>query len=453
MRRPVPVLALGIVAAALACASPAHAGSIPWCGSGEPTADVADAVSAFEWHLVYAMPSDGVDRFGSYAPRLAGDVATLSNWWLAQDSTRRPRFDLVDAPGCPSEPYGRVDISLLRLPRASAAYSFRELVLDVVAAGFVSPDKAYLVYYDGTLHPGVEYGVCGQGGMSSRALAYALVYLQSCGQSLSDDVRVTVAAHEMIHGLGAVPDSAPHICESGHVCDSPSDLMKPSLAYGDNLGRMSLDVGRDDYYGHGGGWWDVQDSKLLYRLDAALDPAPEIANLTATNVGSLVRAQWSAATSQPGVRYRVYDEQGRLVRDEASATIVADSAVGETLAWTVRSVNDGGFLSRPATLRFKVGYGVVDAAGVLLRDTVAPEQPSGLRATRSGSQVVLRWAAVTDLLGLRGFRISGPRLKTIVVPGTSVRLALAQARGKTLSVEAVDQAGNTGPPATVRIPR
>src|SRR5947207_2431588 len=109
-----PLLALAVVAAAFACASTAKAGPIPWCGAGEPTSDLPDTVSALEWHIAYAVPSDGVDRFGSYAPRLAGAVATLSNWWLSQDSMRRPRFDLVDAPGCGSEPYGRVDISLVR---------------------------------------------------------------------------------------------------------------------------------------------------------------------------------------------------------------------------------------------------------------------------------------------------------------------------------------------------
>jgi hypothetical protein len=441
-----PLLALVVVAAAFAWTSPAHAGPIPWCGSGEPTTDLPDAVSAFEWHIVYALPSDGVDRFASYAPRFAGDVATLSNWWLTQDSTRSPRFDLVAAPGCSSEPYGRVDISLLRLPRASSEYSFREIVGDVRAADFDSPDKAYLVYYDGTLHPGEEFGLCGQGGTDSRAFAYAVLYLQSCAQSFNDDVRVMIATHEMVHGLGAVESSAPHACDSGHVCDSSGDLMKAVFSPGDALARLTLDVGRDDYYGHGGSWRDTQDSELLYRLDASLDPAPEIVNLTATSTGTLVQVNWTSAA----VRFRVYDEDGGLFRDDASSTITANGEIGETLTWTVRSVNGAGFLSRPAAIRFKVGYGIVDAAGALLRDTVAPAQVRGLRASRSGAQVLLRWAAVTDPIGLKGYRVSAPGLRPIVVRVTTARLA---ARGKTVTVAAVDEAGNVGPAATVRSPR
>jgi hypothetical protein len=435
-----------VVAAAFAWSSSAHAGPIPWCGSGEPTTDLPDAVSAFEWHIVYAFPSDGVDRFASYAPHFAGDAATLSNWWLTQDSTRRPRFDLVDSPGCTSEPYGRVDISLLRLPRAGSEYTFREIVRDVRAASFGSPDKGYLVYYDGTLHPGEEFGVCGQGGTDSRAFAYTVVYLQSCEQSFSDDVRVMVATHEMVHGLGAVDSAAPHSCESGHVCDSPADLMKSVFTDGDALARMTLDVGRDDYYGHSGNWTDTQDSELLYRLDASLDPAPEIASLTATGTGTLVRVSWTAAAP----RFRVYDVDGALVRDDSSSILTTSGGLGETLTWTIRSANDAGFLSRPATLRFKVGFGIVDAAGTLLRDTVPPAAVRGLRATRSGPLVLVRWAAVADPIGLKGYRVSATGLKTVVVSTTTARLAV---RGKTVAVAAVDRAGNVGPAATVRAPR
>jgi hypothetical protein len=438
----------------LAWAPSARAGAIPWCGSGEPTADLADAVSAFEWHVVYAMPSDGVNRFGSYAPRLAGDVATLSNWWLAQDSTRRPRFDLVEAPGCASEPYGRVDITLLRLPRPSSAYSFRELVADVRAAGFVSPDKGYLVYYDGTLHAGDEYGLCGQGSTDRRAWAYTFVYLQSCGQSFNDETRVTIATHEMLHGMGAVVSSAPHACDSGHVCDGSGDLMKSLLQPGDSLARLNLDLNRDDYYGHGGSWYDSQDSGLLYRLDQSLDPAPEIVNLTATSAAGVVRVDWSAsASSAMNLFYRVYDDKGDVVRYDRSSTITAVGDLGQTFVWTIRSVTVGGFLSRPATLRFKVGYGIVDEAGALIRDTIPPADPQGIRLSRSGKTLVLRWAAVDDPIGLRGYLVTVAGKKAVTVKATSVRLVLASVRGKQISVAAVDQAGNRGAASTVRAPR
>lgn len=444
-------LALAAAAAVFGWTSTAHAGSIPWCGSGEPTTDLADDVSAFEWHIVYALPSDGVDRFGSYAPRFAGDVAAISNWWLAQDSTRRPRFDLVAAPGCSSEPYGRVDISLVRLPHPNGEYDYARIVADVRAAGFGSPDKGYLIYYDGSEHVATEFGLCGQGGTDRTAFAYAIVYVGSCQQSFNDDLRAVVAAHEMTHGMGAVPSQAPHVCESSHVCDNPDDVMKALLRPGDSLNGVNLDAARDDYYGHSGNWWDVQDSGLLYKLDIAQDASLAIANLTATNDAGVVSVTWSVSPLTSGVRYRVYDETGAMIRDDPSSTLETSGEVGQTLTWTLRAWNLGGFLSPPATIHFKVGYGIVDAAGTLVKDTVRPNQVERLRATRAPKkQVLLRWSPVTDPIGLKGYRVSAPGMKTIVVRTASAKVNV---HGKTVTVAAVDQAGNVGPAATVRAPR
>jgi len=79
----------------------------------------------------------------------------------------------------------------------------------------------------------------------------------------------TIAAHELLHTLGAVPPGAPHMCpvpNDGHTCDDTRDVMYP---YGDTtpLAGLVLDPGRDDYYGHGGPWPDAQDSPWLVQLD------------------------------------------------------------------------------------------------------------------------------------------------------------------------------------------
>jgi hypothetical protein len=70
---------LGLLAVGLVRAPAAAAAPLPWCGSGEPAADLPDAVSAFEWHVVYAIPNDGADRFGYWAPRISGDIAAMSS--------------------------------------------------------------------------------------------------------------------------------------------------------------------------------------------------------------------------------------------------------------------------------------------------------------------------------------------------------------------------------------
>jgi Divergent InlB B-repeat domain len=81
-----------------------------------------------------------------------------------------------------------------------------------------------------------------------------------------------VAVHELVHTLGAVSGRAPNECSgesSGHVCDAEDDLMFPRVG-ADPLAAKALDIGRDDYYGHSGGWFDLQDSTWLLNAAAQL---------------------------------------------------------------------------------------------------------------------------------------------------------------------------------------
>lgn len=441
------LLVLAVAAAGVVATQARAGGPIAWCGAGEPTADQPDTVSAIAWHVVYAVPSDGVDRFAQYAPRLAGDAAAMSAWWLGQDPTRRPRFDLLDAPACGSE-YGRVDVSFLRLPSADGAATSSQILAEVTAAGFDHGDKGYLVYVDGVPNAASESDVCGVGESRAGALAYAVVYLGACGASLGDDARQFVATHEVLHGLGAVADGAPHACEDGHVCDSPDDVMKAFYDPGDSLATAVLDVGRDDYYGHPGSWWDTRDSLLLYHLDATGPPPPPIGGLTVTSHGSNVEVQWSLPAAD--LAFLVY-APGRRVREVDLPGLAVQGRTGQTLEWTIRSLDATGRLGAPTTLRFRVGYGVVDAAGRLVRDTVAPAAVQGLRATVAGGRVVLRWRRVADVLGLRGYRVAPLGLAARFVHGTTVTLPLAAVRGRLVEVSAVDEAGNRSGPRSIRV--
>jgi hypothetical protein len=83
------------------------------------------------------------------------------------------------------------------------------------------------------------------------------------------------ATHELIHTLGALdsgsPSGPPHPCpgDPGHPCDSSNDVLYPG-GFGIYLDNYLLDVGHDDYYGHSGSWFDVQDSAWLTHLNAGL---------------------------------------------------------------------------------------------------------------------------------------------------------------------------------------
>jgi hypothetical protein len=235
-----------------------------WCGGGdEAGTDRPDTVTAQQVHAVVAIPSDAADSFATDAGRLADDVTSMLTWWQGQDPTRIPRFDQAAFPGGSC-----LDITFIRLPETGAAYAsvgasgtFGALANGLARTG--SPYKDYLVYYDG---PAVETGVCGVGGTTAfnTGPGFAVVLLQGCPSVPSD----TIATHELLHALGAVGPGDPHACpgDSGHPCDSPTDVLYP-YASGNPLTSLVLDFNHDDYYGHSGSWPDIQDSSWLHRLD------------------------------------------------------------------------------------------------------------------------------------------------------------------------------------------
>jgi hypothetical protein len=129
-----------------------------------------------------------------------------------------------------------------------------------------------LVYYDG---PVADSNVCGTSAFVAPTdggrFGGTFVWLQACDADLGSGGETSrVAVHELIHDLGAQPDNGPpHGCpppNNGHPCDSTLDILYPFVQAGQTLASAVLDAGRDDYYGHDGAWWDVQDSDWLERL-------------------------------------------------------------------------------------------------------------------------------------------------------------------------------------------
>jgi hypothetical protein len=258
-------------------APPAAAAPIPvqWCGTDAAPADrKPDLRGGNTVHVIYAVPSDGPEQFGAYVHKIVTDLGAVDAWWRRQDPSRAPRYDLHAFPGCTTMP-GQIDVSLLRLAQPSSSFlaleeRLRNLAAGLAAAGFADQSKKYLVYYDGPL--GEPLDVCGTafrgptttGGTGS----VAAVWLRACVTDVgAGDIQAAVAIHELVHQLGALPIGAPHICpnDQGHPCDSPQDLMYPRLTA--VFDTLVLDVGRDDYYGHSGSWFDIQDSPWLGRAD------------------------------------------------------------------------------------------------------------------------------------------------------------------------------------------
>jgi hypothetical protein len=403
--------------------------------------------------VLYLRAPGGVDRFAAFAPRIVGDVAAIDAWWRSQDSTRSPRFDVF--PVACATAFGSIDITNVELLQAFGDVSgaFNTIRLQLASIGFDQPEKTYLVYYDGPTGQSGPSQVCGQGAEAGGpAPGMAIVYLDSCGSTEDDSARPIVAAHEFVHTLGAVKSAAPHACRSGHVCDVANDLLGATLSLKE-LDQHVLDGGRDDYYGHSGSWLDVQDSLFLERLDSLDRTAPTTpaAPFVKDDSSGLVAFSWGASSDDVGpIEYRLY-ENGRFVREVTRNSVLLDPPDGDTGSYSVRARDSVGHLSQPAIVRFKVGFGIVDDQGRLLRDTVRPPAIRTVAIRRTAKTVVLSWAAVRDPGGLKSYRIKiGARTLSVAKP--SVTLARATLR-TAVSVAAVDKAGNVGPTTTVPLKR
>jgi List-Bact-rpt repeat protein len=266
-------------------------------------------------HVVYAIPSDGADHSADFAQRINDDVDQITAWWTGQDATRAPRFDLTPF-SCGSQ----VDLTLVRLPQAGSQLAprpgrARSLTAGVMSAGLGSSFGKYLVYYDG---PAEEPNLCGEGGGAEDAGPdYAFVYTGAC----TDVPTAAIAAHELLHALSALPQGAPNACpgDDGHPCDSEQDVLYP-FASGDPLASLILDVGRDDYYGHSGNWFDLQDSIWLTHVGdqaplsisvrgggkvVSLEPSPDCAATCSVdwNRGTTVQLEGIPAAGKRLVRW------------------------------------------------------------------------------------------------------------------------------------------------------
>lgn len=415
-----------VVAAGLVAAWPSGAAAaVPtsWCGTGLTQTDrKPDYVAAHQIGVIYAYPVGGADNFATAASQIVTDLATVDAWWQRLDPTRTPRFDLFAFPNCPTR-LGMLDLARVALPRDASSYralitGWERLADDLFGPpyGFSNQYKKYIVYYDG---PREDEEVCGiAGGDPYRGPAYAQVYLQTCFRDLgTGGVMAVTAAHELIHALGAVPMGAPHVCASsqGHVCDSVSDLMYPSTS-GQPLDAVVLDVGRDDYYGHSGSWFDVQDSFWLAHLDAPQLPltvtvggpgrvSSDLPGIDCPGACSIAWEQGTRVTlvpsALPGARFAGWKG---ACSGRASCTVAVNAAASVTATFADGRPGGGDSavdLSPGETSSYRLSVTVAGGGRVL-------STPRGISCARScaarfgeGSSVALRAVAS------KGWRFAG----------------------------------------------
>jgi len=238
-----------LATALVASAGVALLGAYGAAGEALPrsTADRPDDFAGLQVHMVYAVPSDRVDRSFDTDGSIQNGVDSFQRWLSAQTGGRTLRIDTYQ---------GLADVTFRRMPAADGPYPHLAIFQDLPAAGLAAPGKVYGVYYDG----GGLQSQCGGAAWPQwpepATQTFAGMYLGGLGGSCyhgfpppGGDPNYTVWAmfHDVTHTFGIVGRCAPHHYSPNpaHVADSSSDLM-----YGGPLGwtPSMLDVGHDDYY-------------------------------------------------------------------------------------------------------------------------------------------------------------------------------------------------------------
>ena len=336
------------------------------------TVDRLDEVRGPQIHFVYALPADGVDRRLDETGALEGSVRSFQGWLRAETGGPSLRVDTYQ---------GSLDVSFLRLAVTDAAASSRGALLreavesELRTAGFNRPDRLYAVYYDGS-----STFACGGAFWPPELNGNTVVmYLRGRPPGLAPCESNSFAAatappayweysmlHDILHGLGVVPICAPHHHLGGHVSDFANDLMwAGSLPW---LFPARLDIGRNDYYGHGrSDCADLARSRYL----TSNPPPPPVLTVAAFTAGG---------RAQPGKTFTAVLEVS-LDRERVAAGSAA--CAGRLDGRTLRPVSVS-FVASAARCRWRLPAGTNGKRFTgAVRATV-----SGLTATRSFTRVL-----------------------------------------------------------------
>jgi hypothetical protein len=206
-------------------------------GSSNNSANALLETQPREIGVYYAVPQGTTADPGARVA-IEHDLGEVQNWLASQTGGKVLRFKGVD---------GAIDVQTRELNTTAeelkTSANADGLVHDAFLDNGQEPNEIVLAFVP------VDRGTdCGQG-----RLGFAVVYVGSCGERPATTAvwpggDTKVAAHELMHALGAVAPCAPHYGENGHVTDTKTDLMYPET--GGSTGDGQLDPGHDDYYKH-----------------------------------------------------------------------------------------------------------------------------------------------------------------------------------------------------------
>lgn len=249
---------------------------------------VGDGTSGFRVQAIYAHPTTQPDRYEAVAPLIEG--------WAASN------VDAVFAASAAETGGGRtvrfVTDSTCRLAIANVSLSskgaetFSKTISELRQQGFARSDRKYLVWMDA---PGPYCGIAQEypddapgptnqnDGSPTVPGMVARIDAPCWGGS-----GTPVEAHELMHTLGAVQSSAPHVTAAGH-CTDEADVMcydddgdgpLSMVATCPSVHERLFDCGHDDYFHTAppaGSYldthWNAASSRFLEVVPAG-DPGP-----------------------------------------------------------------------------------------------------------------------------------------------------------------------------------
>jgi hypothetical protein len=220
--------------------------------SGSPTSGPAptpglppNANLANSFRVVYALPSDQ-SADPAIVPGILHEIDLVAGWFAGQTGGHQPRFY---APGG-TLAVDTVTLAMTRAALEGAADPLTTLANGLHGLGYGTSGETVVAY---VASKGIACGItqASNGAATTVALWMPACDIYPSATTPSFPYNATyLAAHEMTHAFGAVPDCAPHSDGTGHVNDDPRDVL-----YGGPLQRdflnTTLDPGHDDYYGTG----------------------------------------------------------------------------------------------------------------------------------------------------------------------------------------------------------
>jgi hypothetical protein len=247
------------------------------------TADRPDDVVGYSIHVMYILPSDGVDESHDSSGAITNSVNAFAQWLCIQTKGSGLKFDTYK---------GGLDITFVRLSASDQAlmrgtelpwkvnpdanpYIRDDIERRIKALGFNDPKKIYAVYYGGTSNTS-----CGGGPWPPTLIGnVAAVYLKGGYLSTPNVPRCETnklaragaqpgyldfsMAHEIFHTLGLAPRCGKNQTLNGHVSDSTKDIMYQGDKSWD-YAHLTIDVNNDDYYKTGiSGCTDLSRSVFL----------------------------------------------------------------------------------------------------------------------------------------------------------------------------------------------